>query len=203
MWFGQSPSLSHLCEIGCRAFALIQTYNPKIYQRSTPCMFIGYAPHSKAYHLWDNTIGTIFNSFHVTFIEHLDSQPSNLLPGTTMLFEPNAAPSWDAPGPSPPLTSSEILPKHYTITSSSPFIPDTSSDSSNALDTPICLPVPCNNPIIPKLPPDPVPLPPRHSECLAAKLHHNASTLLASFSPLLHSHNLIPLSIPNSSPLVD
>jgi hypothetical protein len=54
---------------------------------------IGYAPHSKAYWLWDNMSNTIFNSFHITFIEHLDSLPYDLLPGTTIFLEPNAPPS--------------------------------------------------------------------------------------------------------------
>jgi len=31
LWFSHRPSLSHLHEIGCRAFMLIQTHNPKIY----------------------------------------------------------------------------------------------------------------------------------------------------------------------------
>ena len=90
LWFGHMPSLSHLREIGCRAFALIQTHNPKIFQRSTPCVLIGYAPHAKAYRLWDTTTGKIFNSFHVTFIEHLHSQPTDLLPGTTIDLNPDA-----------------------------------------------------------------------------------------------------------------
>ena len=52
-WTSCVPSLSHLREIGCRTFALIQMANPKIYQQSYPCILIGYAPHAKAYHLWD------------------------------------------------------------------------------------------------------------------------------------------------------
>ena len=32
LWFARKPSLSHLHEVGCRAFALIQTHNPKIFQ---------------------------------------------------------------------------------------------------------------------------------------------------------------------------
>ncbi len=44
----------------------------------------------KGYHLWDTIDGSIFNSFHVTFLEHLDKQPVNLLPGTTVSIEPNA-----------------------------------------------------------------------------------------------------------------
>src|SRR5216683_6607254 len=96
LWYGCRPSLSHLCEIRCRAFSLIQTNNPKIYQRSTPCVLIGYAPSSRAYRLWDITTGKIFNSFHVTFIEHLDSLPSNLLPETTIELTLSAPLSWDA-----------------------------------------------------------------------------------------------------------
>jgi len=71
-WTGRIPSLLHLYEIGCHAFALIQTANPKIYQQLCPCILIGYAPHVKAYHLWDTTTSAMFNSFHVTFLEHLD-----------------------------------------------------------------------------------------------------------------------------------
>ena len=49
LWFGHMPSLSHLHKIGCRAFALVQTHNLKILQRSTPCILISYAPCAKAY----------------------------------------------------------------------------------------------------------------------------------------------------------
>jgi histone deacetylase 1/2 len=65
-WFSRRPLLSHLCEIGCRVFALIQTNNLKIYQQSSPCILIGYAPNSKVYRLWDDSTGKVFNSFHVT-----------------------------------------------------------------------------------------------------------------------------------------
>jgi hypothetical protein len=99
VWFGHVPSLSHLREIGCRAFALITTNNPKIFQRSVPCVLIGYAPHSKAYRLWNPASGRVFNSFHVSFIEHLDSLPSSLLPGTFLnIDDDNIPPSWDAAG---------------------------------------------------------------------------------------------------------
>jgi len=96
LWFGHKPSLSHLRAVRCRAFALVQTHNPKIFQRSTLCILIGYAPNAKAYRLWDTTTGCIFNSYHVTFIEHLQSQPTDLLPGTTINLNPDAPPSWDS-----------------------------------------------------------------------------------------------------------
>jgi len=95
LWFACKPSLSHLCEVGCRAFTLIQTHNPKIFQQSTPCVLIGYAPNAKAYCLWDTTTGWIFNSYHVTFIKHLQSQPTDLLLGTTINLNLDTPPSWD------------------------------------------------------------------------------------------------------------
>jgi hypothetical protein len=92
LWFDCWPSLSHLREIRCHAFMLIQTNNPKIYQCLSPCMLIRYAPNSKAYHLWDVSTGKCFNSFHVTFIEHLDALPSSLLPSTTVELLPRSLP---------------------------------------------------------------------------------------------------------------
>jgi transposase InsO family protein len=53
LWFGRPPSLSHLREIGCHAFSLQMPAPSKIYACSTPCVLIGYAPHSKAYRLWE------------------------------------------------------------------------------------------------------------------------------------------------------
>ena len=116
-WTGHIPSLLHLCEIGCRAFALIQMHNPKIYCHSCPYILIGYTLHTKAYHLWDTVNESIFNSFHITFLEHLDEQLVNLLPGTTICIEPNATLSWDA-APHPP-----IPPPPPSISTSNSTIP--------------------------------------------------------------------------------
>jgi transposase InsO family protein len=97
LWYGFVPSLTHLREIGCRAFALIMTHNPKILQRSVPCVLIGYAPNAKAYRLWNPASGRVFNSFHINFIEHLDAQPSDLLPGTLINVDDHSIPpSWQA-----------------------------------------------------------------------------------------------------------
>jgi hypothetical protein len=43
LWFGRRPSLAHLREIGCRAFVLIQSNNPKIYRFSTHVSLLGSA----------------------------------------------------------------------------------------------------------------------------------------------------------------
>lgn len=125
LWFGHKPSLSHLREIGCRAFALIQANNPTIFQRSTPCILIGYAPRSKAYRLWDTTTGRISNSFHVTFVEHLQSQPVDLLPGTTIHLNPDAPPTWAClPNPPPqPLQAPQRPTNDPVLPTFPPFIP--------------------------------------------------------------------------------
>jgi hypothetical protein len=78
LWYGRKPSLSHLREIGCRAFALIPTNNPKINHRSLPCILIGYAPNAKAYRLWDASNDRIFNSYHVSFIEQREHPPMTI-----------------------------------------------------------------------------------------------------------------------------
>src|SRR6267142_539054 len=83
-WHAQPPSLTHLHEIGSRAFARIPTPQPKILRRSVLCVLIGYAPNAKAYRLWDPTSGRVFNTFHVSFIEHLDTAPMKYLPGETV-----------------------------------------------------------------------------------------------------------------------
>jgi len=107
LWFGRRPSLSHLREIGCRAFALVQTAGPNNFAWSRPCVLIGYFPRSKAYRLWDTASGRIFNSFLVTFLEHLDEQPVELLPGTTIALAPESPPSWD-------IATTSSIPKHPT-----------------------------------------------------------------------------------------
>ena len=105
LWYGHKPSLSHLHEIGCHAFTLIPTHNPKIHHRSVPCMLIGYAPHSKAYCLWDSVTNHIFNSFHVSFIELHESPSAPPIPAshstpnnlTLHPVPPYTIPTYDAP----------------------------------------------------------------------------------------------------------
>jgi hypothetical protein len=103
LWYGRKPSLSHLREIGCRAFALIPTNNPKIHHRSMVCKLIGYAPNSKAFCLWDPITDHIFNSFHISFIEQRKSAstPSQTIPDHAL----------------PPLTHSISTPAPSLITS--------------------------------------------------------------------------------------
>lgn len=74
-WFNQLLSLSHLHEIGCQAYALIyfHLHNPKLLPHSIPCIMISYGLTQR--HTDSRSTNRIFNSFHITFIEHLDSLP--------------------------------------------------------------------------------------------------------------------------------
>jgi len=133
LWFRHPPSLSHLREIRCRAFALVLTYNPKLLQRSVPCILIGYAPHAKAYRLWNPATGRVFNSYHVTFVEHLDTLPANLLPGTLINVDDGGLPpSWDAitPTPTTPLLNPTLPPSNFINP-----IPSTINNPSNIPST--------------------------------------------------------------------
>lgn len=72
-WYGIKPNLSHLREIGCRAFVLIQDKHvPKIYARSIECVLIGYSPNAKAYRCYDRAQRRVVESFNVKFIERKD-----------------------------------------------------------------------------------------------------------------------------------
>jgi hypothetical protein len=93
------------------AYALIHSHNPKLLPRSVPCIMIGYGSHTKAYRLWDPVTDKIFNSFRVTFIEHLDAKSVPLLPNTILGTDTADVPgSWDTPTiPSPTDHSSTDL----------------------------------------------------------------------------------------------
>ena len=65
-WHGRWPEYSHMREIGCRAFVLIQNqHNPKVYERSVECVLIGYDLRSKAYRCYNRMTKKIYSSYHV------------------------------------------------------------------------------------------------------------------------------------------
>ena len=158
LWFGHKPSLSHLREIGCHAFALHLPAPSKVYARSKPYILIGYSPHSKAYRLWDPATSKVITSFHVTFTEHLDDQPSPLHPGTILGTDSaRSPPSWETHGPNmatptPPRNSPTDPPPSFPpsdtppctsayLDPSSPLfqpthVPDQNSDTSSRNVTP-------------------------------------------------------------------
>ena len=94
----------------------------KLYLWSNPCILIGYTPHSKVYRLWDPTTLNMFNLFHITFTEHLNTKPSPLLSGTTLGTEHTSLPpSWESPGiiplPGPPLNTNQSQTSHHDTNS--------------------------------------------------------------------------------------
>ena len=134
-------------------------------------------------------------------MEHLDAQPIDLLPETTLLHDPNALPSWEVPSPDqliiPFQSSSSSIPSHDMPNDSIlPFIPTTSPLHSDTTLPPTPIPQPPQPPITP---PDPLTAmaPPalRCSNRIAAQSHQNTTALLAEYSPLWDSHELIHLSI--------
>jgi transposase InsO family protein len=90
LWFGSPPSISHLREIGSRAFVLTSAANPKIAARSVECVLIGYASNSKAYRCWHRESGRLIDSYHVSFIEHLNDQPRASRQGPDAQAAPHA-----------------------------------------------------------------------------------------------------------------
>lgn len=105
-WHGTKPDLSHLREIGCRAFVLIQNHhNPKVYDRSVECVLIGYSLDSKAYHCYHRASHKVFVSYHVSFIESHTSTNAPLRPDITI---DNASPQASSPAPSQRATVTEV-----------------------------------------------------------------------------------------------
>ena len=98
-WHGKKPDLSHLREIGSRAFALILKHNPKIYERSFECILVGYSPNSKAYRLYHPSTHRLFESFHVKFIERKDNVSQPLFPGRVIDIPVTVDPDNTAPIP--------------------------------------------------------------------------------------------------------
>ena len=160
LWFGHVPSLSHLREIGCKAFALIHTHNPKLLQRSVPCVLIGYAPHAKAYRLWNPASGRVFNSYHVTFIEHLDDLPADLLPGTLVnVSDRDVPPSWDAATPETAESGSNSRSSPSDFITLHPSSINASSQTRFTVVPPSSIQLPNNVPISSTLPIQPTSFP--------------------------------------------
>jgi transposase InsO family protein len=173
LWFQHIPSLSHLREIGCRAFALIPTINPKILQRSVPCTLIGYAPRAKAYRLWDRTSNRIFNSFHVAFIEHLEELPRKLSPGK-IVESPDIESEW--------------------------YNDDTETNHDHADAN--TQPTPHPPPPPPSSPPPTAPSLRRSTRLISKHSipqNDNMTAFLSEYSPYRDSHDLIPLDLSSDS----
>ena len=112
-WHGHKPDLSHLREIGSRAFVLIQKdHNPKIYARSIECVLIGYSSDSKAYRCYHHESNKVLVSFNVRFIESHEGTPS--LPSAQPTTP--AIPLDDDPRHPPPVPEASPIPSPLPIT---------------------------------------------------------------------------------------
>lgn len=70
MWFECKPDYFYMHKIGCHAFVLIPTHNPKIQLRSIETVLIGYGQSSKMYRCWDRQNLKVYQLYHIMFIEH-------------------------------------------------------------------------------------------------------------------------------------
>ena len=115
-WFGTIPNLSHLYEIGCHAFVLVQNqHNPKVFDHSVECVLIGYSPDSKSYWCYHRSSSKVFTSYHVSFIK------SHQLP-------PPSSNSGSVHPPTPAtLINNPPLPEPDVTTNTAPMLPHQSS----------------------------------------------------------------------------
>ena len=154
VWHGRKPDLSHLREIGSRAFALILKHNPKLYERSFECVLVGYSPNSKAYRLYHPATHRVFESFHVKFIERKDDISRPLYPGRVIDL-PSTDPNTDSSDgklsvpPIPPSSipsstslSNSSTPKHTSISDEEESFDDHPHQVWTVPDNEIKVPVP-------------------------------------------------------------
>ena len=214
LWYGHEPSLDHIHEIGCRAFALIPTHNPKINFRSSPCTLIGYAPQTKAFRLWDHSTDRIFNSFHVSFIESFEL-PSNPISPTqapvsshTPVTYPFPSVTSSAPTLQPFVLPSKPTQHTHPLTSNTLFPP--TSTISTAPPSPNPLPNPTTT--TPHLPPPPsyhppppqiIITPPSPSTSTPSTTTHQNTDTTSNAPRNINSETNSPFQLtPNTSPLI-
>lgn len=81
-FYGKKPDVSHLREIGSKAFVLIlNKHNPKVYARSEECVLIGYGKDSKTYCVYHRPTHRVLESYHIVFVESRDAREKAFRPG--------------------------------------------------------------------------------------------------------------------------
>jgi hypothetical protein len=131
------PNVSHLREIGCRAFVLVEDRHlPKLYNRSIECIMVGYVPNSKAYLLWHQETKRLIKSRNVRFIEsHQEPWPPWSVEKTTLTPAPLRAEVIDE--------EEENMPVIFPMDLNAPKPPETRPDPvTPGADKPSHVPVP-------------------------------------------------------------
>jgi hypothetical protein len=124
--FNKKPDVSHLWEVGCKAFVLVQNQHvTKIEPKSIETIFVSYDTQSKTYRCWHKQLKKIIVSRNVQFVESHELIPTPLKPGRSYgsLLNPTEEhpEGWTdapvrlqegvaAPPPTAPASSSAALP---------------------------------------------------------------------------------------------
>jgi transposase InsO family protein len=113
--FGKKPDVSHLREVGCKAFVLIQNQHvTKIQPKSLEAVFVGYDPTSKSYRLWHRQLRKVMISRNVVFVETHQLAPTPLKPGVSVgahdPTSPSAPTGWPDPA-DPPACAPAVPPR--------------------------------------------------------------------------------------------
>jgi hypothetical protein len=70
-WSGEKPTVGHLRQFGCLAYAHVPSETRvKFDAKSQRCIFVGYSDDHKAYRLWSPAKHKVIISRDVTFVEH-------------------------------------------------------------------------------------------------------------------------------------
>ena len=69
LWRNQKPNVQHMKAFGCIAYAYDERYKTKFAKRAQKCIFLGYAPSSKAYRLFNLENKKIIISRNIKFDE--------------------------------------------------------------------------------------------------------------------------------------
>jgi hypothetical protein len=127
MFWNKKPDLSHLREIGARAFVLKQTDKSKSGDQSFECVMVGYSQSAKAYRLYHRASHKVVESFHVDFIERKDDVSIPYKPG-------QIANAVDSNISSSSTFHDPILPS-VSVSSKTSFVSSTVSSTSSPTDS--------------------------------------------------------------------
>jgi hypothetical protein len=159
--YRKPADVSHLRELGCKAFMLIQPQQQrsKIRAQSTETVLVGYDLRSKAYRLYNRKNGAVYTSRDVTFVESWQLSRCSYKPGVIVghpvaTDAPHAdgwaKPTVPSPVSDPSLSLPHALSPDSALPSSCPdLFPSVDSDTSIDSKATTPAPSPLNSDLIP------------------------------------------------------